>query len=173
MSCPSAVAVVGDVSITHPFLGKGSRSAAPWGHHLPGRVRQCAGAKNRLYRVMHAEQNLLFVPLVGTTFGSQGADAVVLLFILAHRATEAYFTARGWNPFTPAGQYSAAFCSHRGRFNNRFSARISLALCRSSGGRALARASAHYDGTADIDDDAEFVSMQAPAVGRPQVPPRA
>jgi len=122
---------------------------------------------------MHAEQNLLFVPLVGTTFGSQGADAVVLLFILAHRATEAYFTARGWNPFTPAGQYSAAFCSHRGRFNNRFSARISLALCRSSGGRALARASARYDGTADIDDDAEFVSMQAPAVGRPQVPPRA
>ncbi len=87
MSCPSAVAVVGDVSITHPFLGKGSRSAAPWGHHLPGRVCQCAGAKNRLYSVMHAEQNLLFVPLVGTTFGSQGADAVILLFILAHRAT--------------------------------------------------------------------------------------
>ncbi len=127
MSCPSAIAVVGDVSIMHLFLGKGSRLAAPWGSHLPERVRQCAGAKNRLYCVMHEEQNL---PLVSTTLGSQGADAVVLLYILAHRVTEAYFTARGWNPFTPAGQYSAVFCSHRGRFNNRYSARVSLALCR-------------------------------------------
>ncbi len=47
---PSAVSIVGDISITHLFLGKGSSSA------------ECAGVKNSLYRLLHAEHNMLFVP---------------------------------------------------------------------------------------------------------------
>ncbi len=103
---------------------------------------------------------------------------------------EAYFTAQSWNPFRPACQSSAAFCSHGRLFNNRYSARVSLALCSSLGGHALTRTSAlgHYYGTADIDDDLEFVPAQVllartrrqrlrgrgrRVVGLPRVPPRA
>ena len=111
---------------------------------------------------MHTEQNLLFISVVGTTSWSQGADVVVLLYILAHSATEAYFMACCWTPFTQAGQYSA----HRGQFNNRYSTRVSLALCLCLGGSTLAQTSVHDDGTANIDDHLEFVPEPVPAVGR-------
>ncbi len=87
----------------------------------PPTVSASAGAKNRLDSLFHAGQNMLFVPLVGTTSGAQGADTVILHYVLVHLAAEAHFASSRWNLFTLVGKHSQAFKSgsHLGCFNNR------------------------------------------------------
>eukprot|EP00961_Rhodomonas_salina_P076943 1032441-Rhodomonas_salina.1 len=66
-------AVVGDKSALHPFVGKGK--STPWGTYRPRKLQDRVNCKNRIYAGFHSEQNMLFVPLVGTTLGRLGADA--------------------------------------------------------------------------------------------------
>ncbi len=44
-----------------------------------------------LYHLLHANQSMLFVPLVGTTRGVQGLDSVLLSFLFADRAARLFF----------------------------------------------------------------------------------
>eukprot|EP00961_Rhodomonas_salina_P272358 3680435-Rhodomonas_salina.1 len=77
--------VVGDVSLTHPFDG-GSRRVKRLGTYKPEVFKQHIDLKNRKYYDYHKRQGIVFVPLVGTTFGSINADSVILCHVLAHHA---------------------------------------------------------------------------------------
>eukprot|EP00961_Rhodomonas_salina_P286365 3869516-Rhodomonas_salina.5 len=59
------VAVVGDKSALHPFMGKGK--STQWGMHQPWKLQDGINGKNWIYAAFHSEKNLQFVLLVGTT----------------------------------------------------------------------------------------------------------
>eukprot|EP00961_Rhodomonas_salina_P157611 2121755-Rhodomonas_salina.1 len=48
-------------------------------------TRNSVNCKNRTYAGFHHEQNMQFVPLVGTTLGRLGADALAMSWGLTHR----------------------------------------------------------------------------------------
>eukprot|EP00961_Rhodomonas_salina_P302991 3941052-Rhodomonas_salina.1 len=93
------VAIVGDKSALHPFVGKGKFTQ--WGTYRPQKLQDSINCKNRTYAAFHREQNMQFVPLVGTTLGRLGADAVAMSWGLAHWAAEKAFLARGLNTVSP------------------------------------------------------------------------
>eukprot|EP00961_Rhodomonas_salina_P098390 1324068-Rhodomonas_salina.2 len=136
--------VVADVAIVHPFTGK-SRRREDWGTYKPRVVKDKQSAKGRLYFAFHRDQNMLFIPLVGTTFGRLDADSLVLSRELARRASDHHFLSRGWNPVNPlTGKPTSAYLSHLSRTVQRFLSRLSLALCRAAGSRGLPANAPHY-----------------------------
>eukprot|EP00961_Rhodomonas_salina_P090161 1212669-Rhodomonas_salina.1 len=75
-----------------------------------------------------------FVPLVGTTLGHLGANAVAMSWGLAHRAAEKAFLARGLKTVSPTtGKYSQHFLQLHACFEHSITACLSLALCRAGG----------------------------------------
>eukprot|EP00961_Rhodomonas_salina_P244060 3297843-Rhodomonas_salina.1 len=87
--------VVDDVSLAHPFDG-GSRRVKRQGTYKPEVFKQHINVKNRKYCDCHKLQGIVFVPLVGTTFGSINADSVILCHVLFHHAAEEFYKLRGW-----------------------------------------------------------------------------
>eukprot|EP00961_Rhodomonas_salina_P049982 671324-Rhodomonas_salina.1 len=61
------VAIVVDKSALHPFVGKGK--STQWGTYRPLKLQDRINCKNLTYTAFHREQNMQFVPLVGTTLG--------------------------------------------------------------------------------------------------------
>ncbi len=62
LACSPAVAIVGDITITHPFLGLLTAHVGSLLARM-GRVCPCTGAKNSLYKSFHTNQSLLFILL--------------------------------------------------------------------------------------------------------------
>eukprot|EP00961_Rhodomonas_salina_P138163 1858819-Rhodomonas_salina.1 len=89
--------VVGNVSqsLAHPF-DSGSRCVKRLGTYKPEVFKQCIDVKNRKYYDYHKQQGIVFVPLVGTTFGSINADSVILCHVLAHHTAEEFYKLHGW-----------------------------------------------------------------------------
>eukprot|EP00961_Rhodomonas_salina_P259868 3511823-Rhodomonas_salina.1 len=143
------VAIVGDKSALSPFVGKGK--STQWGTYRPQKLQDRVNCKNRTYAAFHCGQNMQFVPLVGTTLGLLGANAVAMSWVLAHRAAEKAFLARGLNTVSPTtGKYSPQFLQLRSCFEHRNTARLSLALCRGGCSRGLPASAPHRD-RADAD----------------------
>lgn len=138
------VAVVGDVSIVHPFQGKG-RGRETWGSYHASRLQERVNAKNKIYKKFHEDQNMMFLGLVGTTLGRLSPDAILMSFGLAHRAAEAYFVAHGLDAVSPtSGKLTPAFLLRRSNYEHRFTSRLSLALCRAAGSRGVPASAPHY-----------------------------
>eukprot|EP00961_Rhodomonas_salina_P258076 3488174-Rhodomonas_salina.1 len=51
------VAVVGDVSVVHPFKGKGRRRQT-WGSDHASRLQERVNEKNKIYKKFHEDQNM-------------------------------------------------------------------------------------------------------------------
>eukprot|EP00961_Rhodomonas_salina_P209918 2834370-Rhodomonas_salina.1 len=86
---------VGDVSLAHPFAS-GSRRVKRRGTYKPEAFKQCINVKNLKYYDYHKRQGIVFVPLVGTTFGRIKAESVILCHVFAHHAAKEFYKLRGW-----------------------------------------------------------------------------
>ncbi len=118
--CSSVVAVVGNVTITHPFLGKGDHSLAPWTLYVPRTV--CTRPS------MLSRTSSLF--LLWTQPTASKATMLLSCYILSHCTAEEYSYLHWWPVFRQDCKHITAFCAHLDRFNNWFSALVSLALCK-------------------------------------------
>ena len=125
---------MGDVSITHPFTGKGRKQT--WGQFRPGALAERHAEKTCKYYADHRREGYLFVPLVATTFGQVTADSVILCHILGHSTATEFFLARWWATVSDNG-YSKGFLQCRSRFTTRYKTRIGHSVCAAAGARGL------------------------------------
>jgi hypothetical protein len=138
--------VVGDVSITHPFTGKGRKQA--WGQYQPRALDARHAAKTGKYYADHRRVGYLFVPLVATTYGRVSADSAILCHVLAHEAAVHFYTSRRWTIESDAG-YTKSFLLCRSRFATRFKARVGRSVCAAAGYRGLISAAPTPPSVAD------------------------
>ena len=129
-------AIVGDVTITHPFLGNGLDSAA-WGEQVGGRLDKVSAAKDKLYYKFHVEQGYIFLPLAATTYGQLDPHSIRMIWFLCDCACRAYYERSGWEMTNSDGSLSQAFMRLRSRFQARYRARISMAVARGAARRGM------------------------------------
>eukprot|EP00961_Rhodomonas_salina_P066558 894194-Rhodomonas_salina.2 len=119
--------VVCNVPLAHPFDG-GSRRVKRLGTYKPEVFKQCINAKNRKYDDYHKWQGIVFVPLVGTTFGCINADSI-----------RGVLQAAWLDDRRPRhGQDSMpGFLRLRSRFFSQYKGRICLSICRAAGSQGM------------------------------------
>ncbi len=126
--------VVGDVTSTPPFIGKGKKQR--WGQYLPRALGDRVNTKNGKYFTDHRRQDFLFLPLVASTYAQVNADSAILCHILGHKAAEEYYNLRGWTTSTAKGLVPG-FLRYRSRLVLRYKARIARSVCFAAGARGL------------------------------------
>jgi hypothetical protein len=92
--------LVFDLSITHDRFGSSSHvqqnGSLSHPQDLDGPMRVAAQRKTNAYRQKYADnQNISFLPAIMSTSNRMHGEFLRLLFLQAHRETEAHFTAAG------------------------------------------------------------------------------
>ena len=82
--------VVGDFTLTHPFVGTASKSA-PLGKVKAKALSVAAGSKHTKHAPAYEALNVRFIPLVATSYGEINDEMIRLVWAIARRAAAARF----------------------------------------------------------------------------------
>mmetsp|Transcript_29664 Transcript_29664/g.60924 ORF Transcript_29664/g.60924 Transcript_29664/m.60924 type:complete len:698 (+) Transcript_29664:441-2534(+) len=129
-------AIVGDVTITHPFTGAG-RDDSLWGDQVGGRLEKVSEAKDKLYFGFHRDMGYTFLPLAATTYGKLDPHSIRLIWFMTDCACSAYFERKGFEKMSRDGSMTEEYMRLRARFFARYRSRISMSVARGAARRAM------------------------------------
>ena len=127
--------IVGDVSITHPVGG--SPTSPSQAHtiglwHVPSRIDVRYNAKKSKHFQPYSSLDILFLPLVASTYGVLHPDFLRLLWMIAEKATSPADTGEIRGAQTPEDQASLRKCLFF-----KAKARVSCTVARAAAGRIM------------------------------------
>ena len=135
MQQSNCLAMVGDVTIAHPFKGA-SRDPAEWGERVANKLRDTSAAKDATYYAYHTAQGYLFVPFAATTFGQLDPHSLRLLWYLTDCAARKYYERMGFQVVGDKGP-TPGYLRHRARVFLRHKSRVAMAVSRAGARRAM------------------------------------
>ena len=124
--------LVFDLSITHDRIGSSchvqQNGSLSHKQDLDAPLRMAAQRKINSYRQQYADnQNISFLPAILSTSTRMHGEFLRLLFLQAHRETEAHFTATG---MPSQRNQSDSFCFKRATFYQSLNSKVGLAAAK-------------------------------------------